>query len=100
MINIWAHVLIFVFFKEADNLEVNTELSFIYLEPPNKSKNSVVFFESGMDISSQIKGSIKIAKISYETFGSPSQHFCIESACLPFPIHFHSIVNLLSIFSN
>jgi hypothetical protein len=69
-LNIWAHVPIFVFFKDADNLGVNTELAFTCLDLPNKTKNSVVFFETGMDISSQIKGSIKIAKISYEMFDS------------------------------
>lgn len=72
-LNTWAHVPIFVFFRDADNLGVNTELSFTCLDLPNKTKNSVVFFETGMDISSQIKGSIKIAKISYETFGSDKE---------------------------
>jgi len=72
-LNTWAHVPIFVFFKDADNLGVNTELTFTCLDLPNKTKNSVVFFETGMDISSQIKGSIKIAKISYETFSSDKE---------------------------
>lgn len=72
-LNTWAHVPIFVFFKDADNLGVNTELSFTCLGLPNKTKNSVVFFETGMDISSQIKGSIKIAKISYEMFDSDKE---------------------------
>lgn len=51
-LNTWAHVPIFVFFRDADNLGVNTELSFTCLDLPNKTKNSVVFFETGMDISS------------------------------------------------
>lgn len=67
-LNTWAHVPIFIFFKDADNLGVNTELSFTCLSLPNKGKNAVVLFEKGMDVSSQIKGSIKIAKISFETF--------------------------------
>lgn len=72
-LNTWAHIPIFVFCKDADNLGVNTELAFTCLNLPNKTNNSVVFFETSMDISSQIKGSIKIAKISYEMFGSDKE---------------------------
>jgi hypothetical protein len=72
-LNTWAHVPIFVFYRDADNLGVNTELSFTCLNLPNKTNNSVVFFETGMDISSQIRGSIKIAKISYETFNTDKE---------------------------
>lgn len=72
-LNTWAHVPIFVFYKDADNLGVNIELSFTCLNLPNKTNNSVVFFQTGMDISSQIKGSIKIAKISSEKFNSDKE---------------------------
>lgn len=72
-LNTWAHVPVFVFFRDADNLGVNTELAFTCLNLPNKTSNSVVLFEAGMDISSQIKGSIKIARISYETFSSDKE---------------------------
>ena len=72
-INTWAHVPMFIFFKDADNLGVNTELSFTCLGLPNKGKNAVVFFEKGMDISSQVKGSIKIAKISFEIFDNDKE---------------------------
>jgi hypothetical protein len=72
-INTWAHVPVFIFFKDADNLGVNTELTFTCLDLPNKGKNAVVFFEKDMDISSQVIGSIKIAKISYEIFESDKE---------------------------
>ncbi len=72
-LNTWAHVPTFAFFKDADNLGVNTELAYTCLKLPDKAKYAVVFFETGLDISSQIKGSIKIAKISYETFGSDKE---------------------------
>lgn len=67
-INTWAHVPVFVFFKSADNLGVNTELTFTCVHLPNKGKNAAVFFEKGMDISTQVLGSVKIAKMSYEIF--------------------------------
>jgi hypothetical protein len=67
-INTWAHVPMFVFFKDADNLGVNTELTFTCVNLPDKGKHAVVFFEKGMDISSQVIGSVKIARISYEIF--------------------------------
>ena len=67
-IKTWAHVPIFIFFKNADNLGVNTELIYTCANSPDKGKSAVVLFEKGMDISSQVKGSIKIARISYETF--------------------------------
>jgi hypothetical protein len=67
-INTWAHVPMFIFFKDADNLGVNTELTFTCVNLPNKGKHGVVFFEKGIDISSQVIGSVKIARISYEIF--------------------------------
>ena len=67
-IDTWAHVPMFVFFKDADNLGVNTELTFTCVNLPDKGKHAVVFFEKGMDISSQVIGSVKIARISYEIF--------------------------------
>jgi len=68
LIGSWAHVPIFVFFKSADNLGVNSELIFSCVSLPKKATYGAVFFETTLDISSQIKGSIKIAKISYENF--------------------------------
>jgi hypothetical protein len=72
-INTWTHVPMFIFFKDADNLGVNTELTFTCLDLPNKGKNAVVFFEKDMGISSQVIGSVKIAKISYEIFESDKE---------------------------
>jgi hypothetical protein len=72
-INTWAHVPMFIFFKEADNLGVNTELTFTCINLPSKEKHAVVFFEKGMDISSQVIGTVKIAKISYEIFESDKE---------------------------
>lgn len=68
LIEKWAHVPIFVFFKGADNLGVNSELIYTCINLTWKASFSAVFFETDMDISSQVKGSIKIAKISYENF--------------------------------
>jgi hypothetical protein len=72
-INTWAHVPIFVFFKEADNLGVNTELTFTCLNLPNNGVQAAVFFEQGLDVSTQVRGSIKIAKISFEIFSSQNE---------------------------
>lgn len=69
-INAWAHIPIFVFFKDADNLGVNTELIYTCVDLPDKCKNAALFFEEGMDISSQVIGSIKIARISFEVFNN------------------------------
>ncbi len=66
----WANIPIFVFFRRADNLGVNSELIYSCVSLPRKTACCAVFFETSLDISSQIKGSIKIAKISYETFES------------------------------
>ncbi|MCJ7719289.1 hypothetical protein MUO69_05100 [Candidatus Bathyarchaeota archaeon] len=68
LIKEWAEVPIFVFFKNADNLGVNSELVYTCASLHDKGKHAVVFFETGMNISSQVKGSVKIARISYETF--------------------------------
>jgi hypothetical protein len=72
-LNTWAHVPVFIFFKTADNLGVNTELNFTCLNLPNNGKNAVVLFEKDIDISSQVIGSIKIAKISYEIFDNDKE---------------------------
>jgi hypothetical protein len=63
-INTWAHVPIFVFLRNDDNLGINTELTFTCLDLPNKGKNAAVFFEKDIKMSSQVIDSIKIAKIS------------------------------------
>ncbi len=75
LIKEWTHVPIFVFFKKADNLGVNTELKYMCDLLLDKSSYSSVFFEATMDISTLVKGSIKIAKVSYETFE------CDEELC-------------------
>jgi hypothetical protein len=64
----WAHVPIFVFLRKGDNLGVNTELTYTCTNLPDKGICAAVFFEKGMNISSQVTGSIKIARISYESF--------------------------------
>lgn len=71
LIRKWAHAPIFVFFKEADNLGVGNELAYACQSLQDKQSCCVVFLEGGIDIGSQVRGSIKIAKkISYEIFRS------------------------------
>jgi hypothetical protein len=70
LIDEWAHVPIFVFFKKADNQGVASEITYTCLELHDKQSCCAVFFEDKLaNFSTQIKGSIKIARqISYETF--------------------------------
>lgn len=71
LIRKWAHVPILVFFNEANNLGVANELAYVCQSLLDKQSCCVVFFESGIDVGSQVRGSIKIAKkISYEIFKS------------------------------
>lgn len=66
----WAHVPIFVFFKKADNQGVASEITYACLQLHNKQSCCAVFFEDKLaNFSTQIKGSIKITRqISYEIF--------------------------------
>jgi hypothetical protein len=81
LIEDWAHVPIFVFFKKADNQGVSSEITHACLRLFEKQSCCVVFFECGLKgFSTQIKGSVKITKkISYETF-SNDRDLCNLSA--------------------
>jgi len=72
LIENWAHVSIFVFFKEGDNLGVGNELSYTCLKLPMKISVSVAFLETNLDVGSQVKGTLKLGardqKLSYENF--------------------------------
>ena len=70
LINEWAHVLVFVFLKNADNQGVASEITYTCLQLQDKQSLCAVFFEDKFaNFSTQIKGSIKITKqISYEIF--------------------------------
>lgn len=70
LIDEWAHVPIFVFFKNADNQGVASEITYTCLQLHDKQSCCAVFFEDKLaDFSSQIRGSIKITRqISYEIF--------------------------------
>ena len=68
----WAHIPIFVFFKNADNLGVGNELAYTCLKLPTKTSNSVVFLERSLNVGSQVRGTIKLGaedqKLSYMHF--------------------------------
>jgi hypothetical protein len=71
----WADVPVFVFFKKAsflrraDNQGVASEITYTCLKVDKKQSCCAAFFEGKLeDFSSQVKGSVKIVKISYETF--------------------------------
>jgi hypothetical protein len=70
LIEEWAHVPIFVFFKKADNQGVASEITYTCLQLHDKQSCCAVFFEDKLaNFSTQIKGSIKITRqISYEIF--------------------------------
>lgn len=65
----WAHVLVFVFFSEGANLGVGNELSYLCLKLGGITSHSVVLIEKGLNVGSQIRGTVKIdSKLSYEVF--------------------------------
>lgn len=72
LIENWAHVPIFVFFKDGDNLGVGNELGYTCLELPMKTLVSVAFLETNLDVGSQVRGTLKLGtrdqKLSYENF--------------------------------
>ena len=70
LIDEWADVPIFVFFKSADNQGVASEITYTCLRLHDKQSCCAVFFEGKLaDYSTQIRGSIKITRqISYEVF--------------------------------
>ena len=70
LISNWADVPIFVFYKKADNQGVASEITYTCGNLSDKLSCSAVFFEGSLqNFSSQVKGSIKIAKkVSYEIF--------------------------------
>jgi hypothetical protein len=72
----WAHLLIFVFFLEGENLGVGNELDYMCLKIPMTIQHSLVLLESGIDIGSQVRGTIKLAqnqKLSFEYFQSDTE---------------------------
>lgn len=70
LIEEWAHVPIFVFFKDADNQGVSAEITYTCIKLRDRQSYCVAFFEGRLDdFSTQIKGSIKITKkVSYMIF--------------------------------
>lgn len=64
----WANALIFVFFKNADNSGVTSEFEFTHLKAQEKLSVSVVFNEKDLDLSTLIKGPIKVHKIYADDF--------------------------------
>jgi hypothetical protein len=75
LIEEWADVPIFVFFKEADNQGVGAEITYACIKLSNKQSCCAAFFEGRLeDFSTQIKGSIKITrKVSYMIFRHDSE---------------------------
>ena len=75
LIKDWAHVPIFVYFKNSDNTGVTAELIYTCQSLPEKQSCCAVFFEGRLeDFSSQVKGTIKITrKISYEIFNDDKE---------------------------
>jgi len=67
-IKFWADVLLFVFFKGANNEGVSVEFEFTCLKGLEKLGFSVVFAESGMNVSSMIMGGIEIHEIKADRF--------------------------------
>lgn len=74
LIKNWADVPIFVFFQNADNAGVSSEITYASLKVLDKQSCCAAFFEKTLeDFSTQIKGTIKITKkISWETFTDDS----------------------------
>jgi len=75
LIKDWAHIPVFVYFKNSDNTGVTAELIYTCQSLPEKQSYCAVFFEGKLeDFSSQVKGSIKITrKISYEIFNNDKE---------------------------
>lgn len=75
LISDWADVPIFVFFKKTDNQGVASEITYTCDNLSDKLSCCAVFFEGSLkNFSSQVKGSIKIAKkVSYETFSNDEE---------------------------
>lgn len=69
----WAHLLIFVFFLNGENLGVANELDYTCLKLPMMTPYSLVLLETSLNVGSQIRGTIKLAqnqKLSHEDFQS------------------------------
>jgi len=64
----WADVLIFAFFKDADNQGVANELTFTCLKVLEKVHFSVVFSEKSVILSSLTKGPIKVHRMKSDVF--------------------------------
>ncbi len=75
LIDEWAHIPIFIFFKKADNQGVASEITYTCLQIGDKQSCCAVFFEEKLaNFSTQIKGSIKITgQISYEIFRNDTE---------------------------
>ena len=72
LIEHWAHVPIFVFFKDGENLGVGNELAYTCTKLVMKTSHSAVFLETDLNVGSQIRGTLKLSardqKLSYENF--------------------------------
>ncbi len=78
LIKNWADSLLFVFFKGADNSGVSTEFKFTCLEAREKLGVSVVFSEKDLNLSTQIKGPIRIHKVLADEFAN-DEELCEKS---------------------
>lgn len=66
----WADVLVFVFMCEANNLGVWSELQFTLDFVKDKIRYSIELHEQGVDLSSQTRGPLKIARMNSSEFCS------------------------------
>ena len=66
----WAHVLVFVFLRGSDNQGVVAELTFASIKVTEKLNVSVVLLEKEAELSSLIKGPIKLQRIDSDEFSN------------------------------
>jgi len=64
----WAEILIFVFFKEADNISVTREWSHMIESTSEKCKCSVILRHEDLDLGSLVRGDIGVERVREYSF--------------------------------
>ena len=73
----WADILVFILLKEGDHQSVIREWSFLVLECPQKTRNSILVCHEEVSLRALIRGDLKSFRVAYDTFND--DNLCLKT---------------------
>jgi hypothetical protein len=71
----WAHAIIFILYNKSNNQGVTSEFRYAYEQSRQTLDYSLLLYEKGLHVSTQIKGPAKRSTIEVYEFSNPSELF-------------------------